>query len=108
MPRLLGARFVFAEFRFNSCPARRSVMKRTKTIFLSIVTIGLLCLLAFVSRSDSAGQRRRDAEPLKGPNFDFQRFTKGQSFRLNTLPTTIYGPPWADVIVQGSNMVECQ
>jgi hypothetical protein len=68
-------------------------MKRTKRIFVSIVTIGLLGLLAFVSRSDSAGQRRRAAEPLKGPNFDFQRFTKGQSFRLNTLPTTIYGPP---------------
>ena len=83
-------------------------MKRTNRMFVSIVTIGVLCLLAFVSRSDSAGQRRRDRQPPRGPNFDFQRFTKGQAFRLNTLPTTMYGPPWADVITQGSNMVECQ
>lgn len=83
-------------------------MKRITRMLLCILTVGVLCLLVFGSLTRSEGQRRAAGEQRPGPPFDFQRFTKGQAFRLNTLPTTIYGPPWADVIVQGSNMIECQ
>jgi hypothetical protein len=57
--------------------------------------LGVLCLLAIVSRSYSA-------DP------DFSEFTGHKHFRLNTLPTTSFGPPWADILVRPENFLECK
>lgn len=40
--------------------------------------------------------------------FDFDRYTKNKPFHLNTLPTTSYGPPWADIVEKPSNFLECK
>jgi hypothetical protein len=47
------------------------------------------------------------AQYSSSATFDFQRYTKNKPFTLNTLPTTAYGPPWADIMKQPSNMLEC-
>jgi len=43
-----------------------------------------------------------------GATFNFDRFTRNKPFKLNTLPTTSYGPPWADIMLQPTNMLECK
>jgi len=49
------------------------------------------------------------AAQLPRSTFDFGRYTKNKPFRLNTLPTTRFGPPWADIVTNPkSNMLECQ
>lgn len=83
-------------------------MKRINKRYLAILLVGLLCVLALESRTRSVEPQRPASQPPARPTFDFQRFTKGRPFRLNTLPTTRYGPAWADVILQSSNFVECR
>src|SRR5690348_15686068 len=41
-------------------------------------------------------------------NIDFGRYATSSSFKLNTLPTTPYGPPWADITLQKSNFLDCE
>ena len=72
-----------------------------------IMMVGLLCLLAFGSRGDSAGQAP-SAKPLSSATFDLERFTRNVPFKLNTLPTTPYGPPWANIVMKGENLLECK
>ena len=56
----------------------------------------LLCFLALAGFAISAyGQGRQ-----------FDDFTK--HFRLNTLPTTPYGPAWADILVRPENFLACK
>jgi hypothetical protein len=69
-------------------------------------TIGLLCLLLLAGLLYGAGQPTA-ALQSPGATFDLERFTKNKPFNLNTLPTTPYGPPWADVLMKPSNMLEC-
>jgi len=60
----------------------------------------LAALVYSANQSPVAAQRRA--------TFDFSRYTENKPFKLNTLPTTPYGPPWADVITKPkSNMLEC-
>lgn len=40
------------------------------------------------------------------PNFD--EIAKDKSFRLNTLPTTPYGPAWADIVLRPENFLLCR
>ena len=83
-------------------------MKRLNKRYFAILLVGVFCVLALGSRTRSVEPQRTAPKPPTRPSFDFERFTKGQPFRLNTLPTTPYGPPWADIIVDGSNFVECK
>ena len=70
--------------------------------------IGLLFLLELGGRSYSAGQVPTAVRRPVGATFDFERFTMDRPFTLNTLPTTRYGPPWADIVSEPSNMLECK
>ena len=69
--------------------------------------VGLLFLVVLGGRSYSAGQAPAAAQQSPRATFDFERYTQKKPFRLNTLPTTAFGPPWADIIMRGSNFVEC-
>jgi hypothetical protein len=63
--------------------------------------------MACGSRSYSGDQTPSTPTPSTGATFDFDRFTKNKPFELNTLPTTPYGPPWADISLENSNFLEC-
>lgn len=66
----------------------------------------VVTLLLFTGRQSSADQTTKPTTPTKA-NFNFKRYTGNKPFRLNTLPTTPYGPPWADITLQQSNFLEC-
>jgi len=74
--------------------------------YLWTTIVGLLCLLTFGCHGTSADQTT--SKPSTKATFDFERYTKNKPFRLNTLPTTSYGPPWADITTANSNFLECK
>ena len=80
-------------------------MKKINRSYSSIVMFGSLCILLAglvygAYQTPAAAQRRS--------TFDFERYTQNKPFKLNTLPTTRYGPPWADIVTEPkSNMLEC-
>lgn len=82
-------------------------MKRINRTFIGITMAAMFCLLAFAGLVYSLAQAPAAAPQPGGATFDFDRYTRNRPFKLNTLPTTPYGPPWADIMVQGSNMLEC-
>lgn len=83
-------------------------MKKINKWYPWLTMVGLLCLLAFASGGDSAGQAPA-AQRSPRTTFDFERYTKNQPFKLNTLPTTAYGPPWADIVLEPKkNLLECK
>ncbi|HEX7723575.1 MAG TPA: hypothetical protein VF397_15550 [Pyrinomonadaceae bacterium] len=83
-------------------------MKRINGWYPAIVMGGMLCMLALVGLVCSANQTPVAAQQPSGATFDFDRYTKNKPFKLNTLPTTAYGPPWADILKQPSNFLECK
>lgn len=87
-------------------------MKQINQWYLWFTMVGLLCLLALGSRGYSAPQAPAIAQPSAQSSaratFDFDRFTRNQPFKLNTLPTTPFGPPWADILMKTENFVECK
>ena len=83
-------------------------MKMIKRWYPAITIVGLLFLLTVGSRGYSAGQSPAAPPQVGRATFDFDRYTKNKPFALNTLPTTAYGPPWADVVTKPSNMLECE
>ena len=83
-------------------------MKTLNRWYLCFTMLCLLCLLALASRSYSAHQTPLVAQSSTSATFDFDRFTKNQPFKLNTLPTTQYGPPWADILLKTENFVACK
>jgi hypothetical protein len=46
--------------------------------------------------------------PAATKTIDFSAYISDKQFKLNTLPTTPYGPPWADITLQKSNFLECK
>lgn len=40
--------------------------------------------------------------------FNFDEFTKNKPFTLNTLWTTPFGPPWADIVLKKENFLACK
>ena len=81
-------------------------MKKINKWYLWTTMVGLLCLLALGSRGYSADQVPAASKPSAGETFDFERFTRNKPFKLNTLPTTPYGPPWADILMKTENFLE--
>jgi hypothetical protein len=78
-----------------------------KKCYLCAAMVGMLCLLFFGIPGSSANQTTTGAKPYK-PTFDFERYTGNKPFRLNTLPTTPYGPAWADISLEKANFLECR
>jgi len=80
-------------------------MKKINRSYSWIVMFGSLCILLAglvygAYQTPAAAQRRS--------TFDFERYTQNKPFKLNTLPTTRYGPPWADIVTEPkNNMLEC-
>jgi hypothetical protein len=85
-----------------------------KKWFVCTAIVALLCLLVFGCAGPTANQNTSTPTPSPtstsspATTFDFSRYTGGKSFKLNTLPTTPYGPAWADILVEKSNFVECK
>lgn len=70
--------------------------------------LGLFLQLAVLLPSHAAD--KASASPTQHPaTFNFDAFTGGKGFNLNTQATTPYGPPWADVLVQPAlNFLSCK
>jgi len=83
-------------------------MKKINKWYSAITMVGVLCVLALVGLLYSASQAPAAAQQSPRATFDFGRYTQNKPFKLNTLPTTKYGPPWADILVQSSNFLECE
>src|SRR5262245_33145426 len=82
-------------------------MKRIITWYSAMAMVGF-CLLGLIGLIYSANQSPAAAQRSPRATFDFGRYTGNQPFRLNTLPTTTYGPPWADIVSNPkTNMLEC-
>jgi hypothetical protein len=84
------------------------MMKKINRWYPGITIVGLLCLLALAGLIYSSVQAPAAAQQSARATFDFERYTKNRPFKLNTLPTTRYGPPWADIATKPSNMLACQ
>jgi hypothetical protein len=83
-------------------------MKRINRWFLWIVPVVLLCLPTPGGHAYRAQQAPAASGASTGATFNLDRFTGNRPFKLNTLPTTSYGPPWADIILKPANMLECK
>lgn len=86
-------------------------MKKVRKLFPAVVVVGLFCLV--VAAGISYESYRADQTPVAAQStvkatFSFDRYTGNKPFKLNTLPTTPYGPAWADVVVEPSNMLACK
>ena len=88
-------------------------MKRISEWYPGITLVGLLCLVTLAGlvynavQAPTAAKQSRQSRQSRGATFDFDRFTRNRPFKLNAIPTTPYGPPWADVIMHPANMVQC-
>ena len=84
-------------------------MKRINRWYPGITIAGLLCLLVLAGLIYSANQAPAAAQASPRATFDFDRYTQNKPFKLNTLPTTPYGPPWADILDNPkTNFLECK
>jgi len=63
----------------------------------------LVSLIGFIALASFAISARGQVSP-----FNFDDFTKDKHFRLNTLPTTPFGPAWADILIRPENFLACQ
>src|SRR6185369_944349 len=92
--------------------------------YLCTAIVALLCLLTWscVSSTDqttNASKPQATASPASATHtsasptpskttVDFGRYATANSFKLNTLPTTPYGPAWADISLEKSNFLDCK
>src|SRR5690242_21023384 len=96
--------------------------------YLCTAIVALFCLLTLscVSSTDQATNSSKsqatkasspqataspaNTSPTPSPKtaIGFGRYATISSFKLNTLPTTPYGPAWADISLQKSNFLECE
>jgi hypothetical protein len=94
--------------------------------YLCTAIVALLCLLTWscVSSTDqttNASNTQTTASPTASTatqtsasptpsktTVDFGRYATANSFKLNTLPTTPYGPAWADISLDKSNFLDCK
>lgn len=84
-------------------------MEKTNGQCLVIATVGVVFLLVFVGVFYRADQASASAQGSPHATFDFERYTQNKPFKLNWLPTTKYGPPWADIVRNPkTNMLECK
>jgi hypothetical protein len=83
-------------------------MKLNNQWYLWISAVGLLLLPMLANRSYQLPQASAAPQPSPRSTFSFERYTGIKPFHLNTLPTTRFGPPWADIVTDPrKNMLEC-
>lgn len=82
-------------------------------------TCAILGLCLFASPASSADQASAkaaskapssstSAKPTPAPApIDARKLSSDPHFKLNTLPTTSYGPAWADILLKPSNFLAC-
>lgn len=76
--------------------------------------VGLFCLMLFAGlvyktdQSPVVAQKQAASGNSATATFSFVRYTGNKRFRLNTLQTTTYGPPWANIVEKPSNFLECE
>lgn len=73
-----------------------------------VILLGVLCMLGISGRAFSAGLAASASNSSYSPMFDFDEFTKNKPFTLNTLYTTPFGRPWADIVLKGENFLQCK
>jgi hypothetical protein len=74
----------------------------------AFVVLTALCVLLAIGHAYGAEPASSKSKPSFSPNFNFDDFTKNKPFRLNILPTTSYGPAWADILLKPSNFLACK
>jgi hypothetical protein len=87
-----------------------------KNRYLCSATVVLVTVLTFgcggtgTNQSTTASTPTTTPTPATSPTvtIDFSQYTGNRPFKLNTLPTTSYGPAWADIVVEKSNFLECK
>lgn len=88
-----------------------------KKCYLCSAIVALVCLLIFgcggagTNQSTATPTPTATATPASSPTtttIDFSQYTGNKTFKLNTLPTTPYGPAWADILVEKANFLECK
>jgi hypothetical protein len=90
-------------------PGKLNAPKKSATSSSRNILVGTLCLLMFTGVVFSVNHSPAAAQRSSRATFDFKRYTQNKPFMLNTLPTTPYGPPWADIVTNPkSNMLQCQ
>lgn len=85
-------------------------MRPLKNLFPLLLPLlsGLLLQLALLLPAHAA-DTAPSGKALYPATFNFDAFTGGKGFNLNTQATTPYGPPWADVLVQPAlNFLSCK
>ena len=83
-------------------------MSRNNKWYAGLLVIAFLCVFALGSRAFNTNQTPTSSQQSSSATFDFGGYTSNKSFKLNTIPTTTYGPAWADIILENSNMLECK
>lgn len=83
------------------------MLKKINKWYTGTAILSLVCLLVLAGLVYKADRTPVAAQSARA-TFDFDRFTKGKPFKLNTLPTTPFGPAWADVMLKSSNMLACE
>ena len=67
-----------------------------------LIALGALCLLGALVRPAGAQTCPNNETPYSAA-FNFDQYTGSQPFTLNTCPTTMSGPPWANVVTSTDN-----
>ena len=92
--------------KFRIGPLRQTPSKRKEMLPAGgirwrgwIIMLAALCVLGAPGHAYSA-------DP--DPGFNFDDFTKNKPFTLNTMLTTPFGPPWADILLKEENFLHCK
>ena len=76
---------------------------------LWLVLLGVLCVLGAPGRGHAKSQDQcPDSQASVSPSLDVEELTGRKNFTLNTCMTTPYGPPWADILLEPENFLECR
>lgn len=78
------------------------------TWFGWVLVLGVICTLGAPGRAHGAEPSSPSPKSWYNAPFDFTDFGASQQFRLNTLPTTLFGRPWADILVKPENFLQCK
>ena len=73
-----------------------------------VVMLVALCMLVANGRAFGDEPAFSTHKAPSGTSFDSEDFAQNKKFRLNTLPTTPYGPAWADVLLKQANFLACK
>ena len=87
-------------------------MKPVRHLFQYLALLASLCLLSTpASAAESASAVGKPISAASKPTTtstpDVSKLSSDPHFKLNTLPTTSYGPAWADILLKPSNFLAC-